>query len=68
MLNCCFKNTLQDINLVDVSLCAYIWCEEELNSIQRAFQSQSSDEEDSEDQIRQSGRDVDGLRNEGMTK
>lgn len=47
---------------------AYIWCEEELDSLYRAFQSQSSDEEDGEDQIWQSGRDVHSLRNERMSK
>lgn len=46
----------------------YIWCEEELNSLYGSFQSQSSDEEDSEDQIRQSGGDVDSLRNNRMIK
>ena len=47
---------------------AYIWCEEELNSLKRSFQSQSSDKKDSEDQIRQGGGDVDSLRNEKMIK
>lgn len=46
---------------------AYIWGEEELKSRYGAFESQASDEEDGEDQVRQSGGDVDGLRNERMT-
>jgi len=45
---------------------AYIWCEEELYSIYRAFESQSPDEKDGKDQIWQSGSDVHSLRNEIM--
>lgn len=41
---------------------AYIWREEVLYSIRRAFEGQSSDEEDGEDHVRQSRRDVHGLR------
>lgn len=43
---------------------SYIWCEEELESVDRSFQGQSSDEEDGEDQIGQSGRDVNSLEND----
>lgn len=43
---------------------SYIWCEEELESRHRSFQGQSSDEEDGEDQIGQSGGDVNSLENE----
>lgn len=46
----------------------YIRCEEELNSLERSFQSQPSDEEDGEDQIRQSGGDVYSLRNDIMKR
>lgn len=42
----------------------YIWCEEVLYSLCRAFESQSSDEEDCEDKIWESGGDVDSLKKE----
>lgn len=38
-----------------------IWCEEELDSVHRSFQSESPDEEDGEDHVRQSGGDVHSL-------
>lgn len=42
-------------------LSAYVWSEEVFNSIHRAFESQSSNQEDGEDEVRQSGRDVNSL-------
>lgn len=47
---------------------SYFWCEEELESLGRSFQGQSSDEEDGEDQIGQSGSDVNSLENDGTVK
>lgn len=47
---------------------AYIWCEEELDSRCRSFQCQSSDEEDSEDQIWQSGGNVNSLTKDRVIK
>lgn len=38
--------------------CFYIWSEEELDPIDGSFQSQPSDEEDSEHQVGQGGGDV----------
>lgn len=49
-------------------IASYIWREEELNSLYGSFQSQSSDEEDGEDQIRQSRSDVNSLTNDRMIK
>lgn len=42
-------------------LSAYVWSEEVFDSIHRAFESQSSNQEDGEDEVRQSGRDVNSL-------
>lgn len=41
-----------------------IWCEEELDSLYGSFHSQSSNEEDGEDHVRQCGGDVHSLREE----
>lgn len=38
--------------------CVYIWSEEELDPVDGSFQSQPSDEEDSEHQVGQGGGDV----------
>lgn len=57
--------TMGELSLNHWLMCyisAYIWREKELDSLHRSFQSQSSDQEDSEDHIRQSGGDVDSLR------
>lgn len=40
---------------------AYIWSEEVLDPVYRTFQSQSSNEEDGEDDVRQRGGDVNSL-------
>lgn len=41
--------------------CFYIWSEEEYDPVDRSFQSQPSDEEDSEHQVWQGGGDVHSL-------
>lgn len=47
---------------------SYIWCEQELDSIDWAFQSQSSDEEDRKNHVWQSGRDVHSLKQRKVSK
>ena len=45
---------------------AYLRCEQVLNPFKRSLQGQSSDEEDGEDQVGQSGGDVNSLAGNGM--
>lgn len=44
---------------------AYFWREEEFKAFNRTFQSQSSDEENGEHQVGQSGGDVHSLNKRG---